>query len=144
MSLRFEPIQPKNFSLAYGFLKDSFAVSFGKEVHLWPDKLKQLTGSEYFEILRKKLAKHSESAIHVFEDNRIIGQIEWSLKADDKTCGYVSLYYLIPIKRGMGLGRYLDVFVSQKLRSLGCQRMQLTVEPTHIQATADITMPICG
>lgn len=134
MFLRFEPIKPENFSLAYEFLKDSFAVSFGEDDRLWPDKLRQLAESEYFEILRKKLTKDPEAAVHVFDNNGIIGQIEWSIKADDKACGYVSLYYLVPSKRGLGLGKYLNEFVSQKLASLGCQRMQLTVEPTNIQA----------
>jgi hypothetical protein len=39
MFLRFEPIKPENFSLAYEFLKDSFAVSFGDDDRLWPNKL---------------------------------------------------------------------------------------------------------
>jgi GNAT superfamily N-acetyltransferase len=136
MDLRFEPIKPENFSLAYGFLRDSFAVSFGKEVDLWPDKLRQLTESQYFEILRQKLAKHPEAALHVLEGDRIVGQIEWHILTDDKTCGYVSLYYLIPNRRGMGLGKYLDEFVCQKLASLGRQRAQLTVEPANVQAVA--------
>lgn len=135
-ALRFEPIKPENFSLAYEFLRDSFAVSFGKPPALWPEKLRLLGASEYFEILRTKLVQHPEAVLHVFEGDRIIGQIEWSIKADDKACGYVSLYYLIAGRRGMGLGKYLDEFVCQKFASLGCRRAQLTVEPTNTQAVA--------
>jgi hypothetical protein len=106
--ITFEPIRPENFSLAFQFLRDSFAVSFGSDPGLWPNRLGELTAAKYSESLQLKLAKNPSSAVHVFDGQDIIGQIELSVKKDDNSCGYVSLYYLVPERRGQGLGTDLD------------------------------------
>jgi hypothetical protein len=39
--------------------------------------------------------------------------MELGLLNNDPTCGYVNLYYLIPSKRGQGIGSFLDNYATE-------------------------------
>ncbi len=134
MKLDFKPIQPIHFPLAYSFLRDAFKISFGEDSKTWPNNLGNLLEANYSQIIEKKLSKDPSAIIHVWSKNEIAGQIESSIKKDEPECGYVSLYYLIPDMRRIGLGVQLDEFVTKRFKQLCCKRIELTVEPTNITA----------
>ncbi len=134
MILDFKPAHQTDLSLAYSFLRDSFQISFGRDSSLWPNNLGNLTEHDYIEIIQKKLVRDAEAVIHVWQNDEIIGQIESSVKKNDSKCGYVSLYYLIPEKRGAGLGLLMDKYVRLRLSRLGCIRAELTVVTSNSPA----------
>lgn len=134
MKIIFKPIQKQHLPLAYSFLRDALKISFGDDPLKWPNNLGTLLEKNYIEIIERKLVKDPLTVVHAWLGNEIIGQIESSLKKDDPHSGYVSLYYLIPKNRGFGFGSQLDDFTTERLARLGCQRIQLTVEPSNIQA----------
>ncbi len=116
------------------FREDSFIVSFGhaRNFHDIDGK-----GSErYLEWLKIKIDKNPSSAVHIWEGNEIIGQVELSSLRDDPTCGYVNLYYLIPSKRGQGIGSFLDNYAMEYFKSQGIHKVRLSVSPQNKQAVA--------
>ena len=136
MTLTFLPIQPKDIPLAYHFLRDGFRISFGNDPLAWPNNLGQMTEESYRKIIEKKLAIHPDINVHVWENETVIGQIEMSVKKDDPKVGYVNFYYLIPEKRGKGFSSLLDEYATEKLKAIGCSRIELTVEPSNQRAIA--------
>ncbi len=134
MDLEFKPVQICDLPLAYSFLQDALKISFGQDPTLWPNDLGKLMQHNYIEIIEKKLAKDPLSAIHVWQNGEVIGQFESLVKKDDPDCGYVSLYYLVPHKRGCGLAVFMDNFTMGRLTQLGCKKVELTVEPTNKNA----------
>lgn len=134
MEIIFKPIQREHLALAYSFLKDALKISFGDDSLKWPNNLGNLLESNYIEIIEKRLKKDPSAVIHAWLENEIIGQIESSVKKDDPKCGYVSLYYLISNKRGLGFGSQLDDFATERLTKQGCSRIELTVESSNILA----------
>jgi ribosomal protein S18 acetylase RimI-like enzyme len=113
---------------------DSFRISFGEDPSKWPNNLGNLMENDYIEIIKKKLIGDASSVIHVWSCDEVVGQIESAIRKDDPKCGYVSLYYLIPNKRGLGFGSRLDDFVTRRFSELHCERIELVVEKSNIIA----------
>lgn len=134
MKIIFKPIQSQHLPLAYSILRDALRISFGEDSSKWPNNLGNLFETNYIEIIKRKLNQDSSAVVHVWLNNEIIGQIESSVKKDDPNCGYVSLYYLTPQKRGQGLGSQLDDFVTERFINFGCRRIELTVVPSNTAA----------
>lgn len=74
------------------------------------------------------MANDPNSVVHIWQNQEIVGQIESSIKKNNPQCGYVNLYYLIPEKRGQGLGAALDEYATWRLAKLGCTRIELMVD----------------
>lgn len=134
MELKFNPIQLNDLETAYEFLIDSFKISFRDDSKLWPEALRQTTEENYSQIIRQKLNKDPEFAVHVWLDQKIIGQIELSLKKNDTDCGYVSLFYLNLEHRGLGFGKYLNDYAISTFKKRGCNRTELTVDSSNSSA----------
>ncbi len=116
------------------FRADSFVVSFGdaKKFHEEDGK-----GAErYIEWLQAKIDKDPLSVVHIWQDNQIIGQIEMGGPFKDPTCGFINLYYLIPSKRGVGLGKFLDQHAMEYFKNKSMEKVQLRVSPTNTQAVS--------
>lgn len=114
------------------FRADSFVASFGDGAKFYEADGK---GAErYIEWLRNKIAKDPASAVHVWRDSVIIGQMELSVFKAEPEVGNVNLYYLVPEKRGLGYSRFLDEYAISYLKSLGLKKGRLSVSPTNIRA----------
>lgn len=122
----------KSSELCVRFREDSFVVSFGDASKFYEDDGEG--ADRYLEWLRNKLSKDSSSAVHVWEGSFVIGQMELGVFKNEPDVGNVSLYYLIPEKRGIGLSRYLDEYAVQYLKGLGLKRCRLSVSPTNFRA----------
>jgi ribosomal protein S18 acetylase RimI-like enzyme len=135
MKIEFKPIQlDQHRELCIQFRADSFVVSFGDDKKFYEEDGK---GDErYIEWLRGKIAKDPQAAVHVWQDGEIIGQIEMGGSHQFPAVGYVNLYYLIPNKRGQGLGKHLDKHAMDYFKSKGYASVRLSVSPTNTLAWA--------
>ena len=67
--------------------------------------------------LQQQSEKNPKGFVLVVENELPIGQLELTVKEyEGKEIGYVNLYYLIPEKRGMGLGSLLHDYAIRFLR----------------------------
>jgi ribosomal protein S18 acetylase RimI-like enzyme len=129
-NLSVKPIQldiHKNVCIS--FREDSFIVSFGDAKKFYED---DNSGAEkYIEWLKNKISQDPSTVVHIWQDNLIIGQMELGLLNNDPTCGYVNLYYLIPSKRGQGIGSFLDNYATESFRNKQLQKARLSVSPQN-------------
>jgi ribosomal protein S18 acetylase RimI-like enzyme len=131
--LEFKPINlEQHQDLCVRFRADSFVCSFGSA-----DRFYEQNGSGaegYLQWLRQRIAEIPSSCIHVWQGERIIGQIEMRRWKHDLSVGYVNLFYLIPEFRGQGLGPQLDRHAADFFRQLGCRSVRLSASPTNLVA----------
>jgi RimJ/RimL family protein N-acetyltransferase len=114
------------------FREDSFVVSFGdNSLFMEADNQGPL---RYIEWLRNKIAKDPDSAVHIFEADQIIGQMEMGIVKDSPDTVNIGLYYLVPEKRGQGYSQYLDQYATWFVKKLGLKKARLSVSPTNTRA----------
>ncbi|MGG1657512.1 MULTISPECIES: GNAT family N-acetyltransferase [Geobacillus] len=71
----------------------------------------------------------------VEENGRFIGQLELSIrKYEGRNIGYVHLYYLIPEKRGKGIGQELHNYAKNFFRNNKVTEYHLRVSPNNTQS----------
>ncbi|MBZ5201873.1 GNAT family N-acetyltransferase [Planomicrobium chinense] len=110
------------------FRKDSFAVSFGS-IEKFGDE------EDYLKWVAAKSIQFPDGFILVMEDERPIGQLELTLtEYEGRIIGYVNLYYLIPDKRGCGLGRKLHEYAMGFFAKNGVKEYHLRVSPSNLAA----------
>ncbi len=132
-NLQFKPVQlDKDKDACIRFREDSFVVSFGNANKFHEED--GLGAERYIDWLKSKISKDPNSVVHLFENDKIIGQVEVGFFSKDPSIGYVNLYYLIPSKRGAGLSSVLDEYTTNFCAKLGCHKMRLSVSPTNIPA----------
>ena len=131
--LRFKPINlQKDGDLCVRFRADSFSISFGHERDFWGED--GHGDKRYLEWLQKKITSTPPMAYHLWSENEILGQIELDYYKGDKTIGYVNLFYLAHEHRGRGAASHLDDFTTSFFKSLGVNRLLLSVSPTNQRA----------
>jgi ribosomal protein S18 acetylase RimI-like enzyme len=116
------------------FRIDSYVESFGSA-----DRFYEQAGpraERYLDGLRAKLGALPGSCVHAWLGDQIVGQLELRRAATSPAEGYVSLYYLAPAYRGVGLGDALDQFATDFFRTVGVIRATLHVSPTNARALA--------
>ncbi len=113
------------------FRADSFYTSFGAESAFWGDDGKG--GVRYLEWLKTQDSREY-GAFHIWKKDEIIGQMELGFLRDDRTWGYINLFYLRVEERGKGYSKYLDDFAIQFLQNQGVHRAKLSVSPTNERA----------
>jgi RimJ/RimL family protein N-acetyltransferase len=126
--LRFKTIDiEKHCDEVVRFRKDSFLVSFGD--------ISDFNEAEYLNWLKDKLIEFPEGFVMVEENGRFIGQLELSIrKYEGRNIGYVHLYYLIPEKRGKGIGQELHNYAINFFRNNKVTEYHLRVSPNNTQA----------
>lgn len=117
----------KHRDIVTKFRKDSFVVSFGDT--------SEFDEEGYLHWLEEKKTRYPDGFALVEEGGKIIGQLELSIrKYRNRTIGYINLYYLIPEKRGKGLGKELHKYVERFFRSNNVNEYHLRVSPANIFA----------
>ncbi|APC47543.1 GNAT family N-acetyltransferase [Virgibacillus halodenitrificans] len=126
--LKFRTINvDRDRELVLTFRRDSFVVSFGNGNDFHEE--------EYLEWLKEKQNENSTNFVLVLEEEAYIGQLELSIRQyDEKYIGYVHLYYLIPDKRGKGLGSELNTYAENFFKRHGVSEYHLRVSPTNTSA----------
>lgn len=132
-NLEFKTIDlSKDHEITVEFRKDSFVMSFGNA-----DLFYEADGKgdiRYLDFLAKKIAIDERFAVHVWENNQIIGQIEIGTLKTDASIGYVNLYYLKKEKRGHGYAPLLDQYTNKVFKEMGLKKARLSVSPTNERA----------
>lgn len=114
------------------FREDSYIASFGDARNFHQEDGK---GSErYLDWLKGKLDRDPNSVVHVWLDDKIIGQMEMGTFPEQPKTGYVNLYYLIPEVRGCGFGTQLDNHSIKYFKGLGFTSARLSVSPSNGRA----------
>ena len=121
----------KHSEVAIKFRAESYSASFGTDKGFWEKD--GLGGKKYIDWLKNQDSKKF-GAFHVWLKDEIIGQMELGLFKDDKSWGYVNLYYLKNEFHGKGYSKYLDDFAVNFLKSLGVKKAKLSVSPSNIRA----------
>ncbi len=132
-SLLFKPIVlPRDESFCIQFRADSYVISFGDAARFYGED--GHGAKTYVGYLQNKLLQDPNSAVHVWQGERIVGQVELGFLRDDPATGYVNLFYLIPELRGHGYGELLDQYATLHYKALGIARVRLSVSPTNASA----------
>lgn len=114
------------------FREDSFVASFGNADLFYEEDGKG--DIRYLEFLAKKIQTDPRFAVHVWENDQIIGQVEIGTLRTDPSIGYVNLYYLKKEKRGHGYAPLLDQYTSKVFKEMGLKKARLSVSPTNARA----------
>ncbi|OLS02007.1 GNAT family N-acetyltransferase [Tissierella creatinophila] len=124
--MKFEPIDiKKHRDYIILFRRDSFVVSFGTDEEFGDEE-------EYLNWIKASASEFPDGFVMAWEDEIPIGQIELTIrKYEGKTIGYTNLYYLIPEKRGLGLGKELHRYALQFFRKHGISEYHLRVSPSN-------------
>jgi ribosomal protein S18 acetylase RimI-like enzyme len=132
-TLEFKPINVEQYQdLCVHFRADSFVCSFGSADRFYEEDGSGVNG--YLHWLRQQIAENPNSCVHVWQGERIVGQMEMRRWKRDPSIGYVNLFYLIPEFRGRGFGRQLDQYAANFCSQLGCRSARLSVSPTNLMA----------
>jgi GNAT superfamily N-acetyltransferase len=131
--LHFAPIDlAANGSETFAFRIDSFEISFGSAdafLSEWGQR-----GERYLDHLRARMSELPGSCVHVWQGSSLIGQVELRGAREDPSEGYVNLYYLVPEKRGVGLGGALDRYAVDWFAGRGLSGAALGVSPNNQRA----------
>jgi ribosomal protein S18 acetylase RimI-like enzyme len=127
--LEFKPIDLKtHLDTVIRFREDSFVCSYGSPERFEAQK------DQYLAAIERKLDTDPRTAVHVWQGDEIVGQVELGSHKMNPSIGYVNLYYLRPDKRGTGLGVALDEYATRTLRLKGHRSVQLSVSETNERA----------
>lgn len=126
--MHFEPIDLRlHEEYIVTFRRDSFNVSFGTD--------EDFNVEAYLKWVREKSIQFPDGFVLVFENEKPIGQLELTIREyEGKKIGYVNLYYLIPEKRGLGLGNELHLYALKFFKGFGVNEYHLRVSPSNKRA----------
>lgn len=120
----------KHKAYVISFRRDSFIVSFGTDNDFGDE-------NKYLNWLQQQSDKYPNGFVLVVDNGIPIGQLELTVKNyEGKEIGYVNLYYLIPEKRGMGLGSLLHAYAIKFFKNNKVSEYHLRVSPTNKHAIA--------
>lgn len=129
--MEFVPIDvSKHKEYVIPFRRDSFIVSFETDEDFGDER-------QYLEWLKQQSMRNPNGSVLVVDNGNPIGQLELTIKEyEGNTIGYVNLYYLIPEKRGMGIGSFLHNYALEFFRENKVSEYHLRVSPSNKQAIA--------
>jgi predicted acetyltransferase len=123
--LAFRPVDFARYAAeCVRFKRDAYACSFGTDA-LFDEHFRDDAG--YLAWLRTR------SAIHLWRDGEIVGQLELAPRPDPEPSS-VTLFYLVESARGTGAGDALHAHVVALLRTHGSRRADLHVAPGNTRA----------
>lgn len=127
--LHFETIDIENDrETVVRFRKDSFVASFGDDAGFGLE-------TDYIQWLEEKVKQFPNGFVLAKENDETVGQLELSIREyNGKNIGYVHLYYLIPEKRGCGLGRELHQYTWHFFKRNSLHEYHLRVAPANKRA----------
>lgn len=114
---------------AVAFRRDSYQCSFGSDQALG-------NADDYLAWLKDRIASQPAGHVHVWDEAKIIGQMEMLIHQTNPVRGYVNLFYLVPEARGQGIGAALHAYFLEFMRCGGARLARLSVSPSNVQALA--------
>lgn len=138
MQTTFGPLQflPVNLneqrSICIKFVVDAFVASFGSSEKFYQHN--GPSGELYLDWLKSKIHDDPPTVVHIWESGDLVGQMELGRFKPEPSTGFVSLYYLIPEKRGRSYSKYLEQYAEHFLKERGFSKAKLSVSPTNERA----------
>ncbi|GEN52179.1 GNAT family N-acetyltransferase [Halobacillus faecis] len=109
------------------FRKDSFMVSFGNT--------EGFDVQAYLFYVLEKVERYPDGFVMAEVHGGVIGQLELSVKKyEGRRIGYIHLFYLIPRKRGKGMGKALNNYAVDFFKKHNLEEYHLRVAPDHHRA----------
>ncbi len=126
----------KDLKTCIKFRQDSFICSFGSEQRMLEEMGEN--NEKYIDWLIPFAKQKSQAVIHIWTENKIIGQLEFKaeLSISEPGRGYINLFYLIPEFRGTEVSALMHQFVINELVKKGCYKARLSVSETNHRAIA--------
>ncbi|MEH6461214.1 GNAT family N-acetyltransferase [Chitinimonas sp. JJ19] len=112
--------------------RDTYIASFGSEAG-WAAEYG--SESDYPAWLAARIAALPQACVHVWDGDRIIGQLEGRLRPGSDIAT-IHLVYLVPAYRGTGAAAWLIDYLIKVFEPLGVARLQLSVAPGNARAIA--------
>jgi len=131
LNLQFKPIDlQQHAALCLQFMEDTHLCSFGSTDGFEEDGqgLQRLT-----ERISAKLAQDPESCLHVWQDDIIVGQLNFGTFIDP-AIGYISHFYVTPQWRGRGVGGEMDAYASRHFQLRGFRAARLSMIAANARA----------
>ena len=123
-----------DLKLCIQFRKDSFLASFGSADE-WVKQSGE-KGEKYIDWLRQYAKQNPDGVIHLWKNNKIIGQIECKVESSFPGKAYINLFYLIPEVRGTGVSKLMHEYVIDLFIRKGCHTARLSVSESNKPALA--------
>lgn len=122
----------KHADVCVDFRRDSFICSFGYDQGIIRSNSDE---KRYLEWLRMRISEWPEGAVHLWHQDRIIGQLEMRQR-QAPGLAYVNLFYLVCEARGYTAGDMLHSYALAQCRKRHLSLVQLSVSPTNARALA--------
>ena len=103
----------------------------GRLVELWTETGISVPPGDSRDELRRKLERDPELFLVLDDGDRLIGSVMGSF---DGRRGWIGRLCVSSDHRGRGLAQQLIVAVEERLRAIGCPKVNLLVEPTNSSA----------
>lgn len=131
LNLQFKPINvQRHADLCFKFMEDTHLCSFGTRDGFDEDGQE---AERFTERIRAKLAQDPESCLHVWQDDVIVGQLNFGTFVDP-AIGYISHFYVTPPWRGTGVAAEMDAYAGRHLRCRGFRLARLSVIAANVRA----------
>lgn len=129
-ALEFRPVDlDAHLDVCQRFRIDTHLCAFGSA-----DRFHNSDGrgaESYAAWLRQKARELPGCLVHLWQQDKIVGQIEMGRLASDPATGYVNLFYLVAQWRGRGWGSLLEAYAWAFLGGLGCSALRLSAAPSN-------------
>lgn len=127
--IEFKKIQlASDFKLCMEAREDAYFCSFQT-----CDGFKQFI-SGYKRFIYKSIHDEQWFYLHVWQNNQIVGQLEFCSHSHEPSTGYIQLIYLFPAYRGKGIAQKIHQFICSSLIAAGCKKAMLTVSRSNHRA----------
>ena len=129
MTISFKAIDlDEHFNHCYEFRRDSYFCSFGS----YDGYEKSVVG--YREKIQQRQTDPRWHYLHIWQDENIIGQLEFKSFSLMENTGYVHLIYIIPDFRGSGIAGEAQQLIANELKKQNCHSALLSVSRTNERA----------
>jgi ribosomal protein S18 acetylase RimI-like enzyme len=125
-ALTFRTIDPDaDRALVIAAYRNAHRASFGDHA--------RCSIKSYLPWLRSRIEEFPDGHLLAFDGKRCVGQLELQVPYGLST-GYVNLFYIAPVFRGLGFGRALHERAERYFQSWQAERIELDVAATNTRA----------
>ncbi|BCD96574.1 GNAT family N-acetyltransferase [Marinagarivorans cellulosilyticus] len=125
--LTFKTIHIKSRKICAQFREDAFICSFPNS-NVWKN---YWNAEKYYAWLESHIKNYPLGAIHIWLNQKIIGQLEFNY---GQPLSHINLFYLRPKYRGQDYSRQMHAYTINTLRKQGTQTATLRAAPGNERA----------
>ena len=123
----------QDFGHCLRFRRDSYFCSFQTYIGY------EASVQGYEERMHLRLQDPRWHYVHLWDNNNLVGQLEFRSYSDFAHTGYVHLIYLIPAYRGTQAAAQAQDYIAQTLVAEGCTQAILSVSPRQYTCCAALS-----